>query len=136
MSPKTPPCSNGGAILTRYCSDIITNFFKKYLDNAPMPPPLHGIMKSMVGNVMLTFKTFEDANKARAHTDKWIKIIDPSATTPQISYALVAHNAPTNTWSDPEDFKDPIDSIEAYNSDNVLDGHQIANLAWLNSTDI
>ena len=77
------------AILTRYCSNIITNFFEKDLDNAPMPLPLHRITKFAVGNIRLTFKTFEDTNKARVHGDKWIKIIDPSATTPQISYAVV-----------------------------------------------
>ena len=130
--PLLPDVDWEPAILTRYCSDIITNFFKKDLDNAPMPLPLHGITKSVAGNVMLTFKTFEDMNKARGHANKWIKIIDPLATTPQRSYAVEAHKAPTNTWSDPEDLKDAVNGIKAFNLDNAPDG----NLMWLNSTDI
>lgn len=78
----------------------------------------------------------EDANKARAQADQWIKNIDPAATTPQRSYAVVAHNAPTDIWIDAEELKDAIDNIEEYNLDNEPDGCQIANLAWLNNTDI
>ena len=126
----TPMLKWESAILTRYCSNVITNFFEKDLDSAPMPLLLHGITKSVASNVTLTFKTFEDMNKARAHTNK---IIDSTSTTPQWSYIVVAHNASTNTWSDTEDLKDAIDGIEAYNSDNALDGCQIANLVWLNS---
>jgi hypothetical protein len=124
------------AILTRYCSDILTNFFKEHPDNEmSIPLPLRGITKSAAGNVTLTFKNIEDANKARVQADKWVKIIDPAATTPQRSYAVVAHNASTELWTDTEDLKDAIDNLEAYNMDNTPDGRQIANLAWLNSAE-
>ena len=49
---------------------------------------------------------------------------------------VVAHNASTDIWMDVEELKDVIDYIEEYNLDNAPEGHQIANLAWLNSTDI
>ena len=51
------------AILTRYCSDIISNFFEKDPENAPMSLPLHVITRSAAGNVMLTFKMIEDASQ-------------------------------------------------------------------------
>jgi hypothetical protein len=52
-------------------------------------------MKSAVGNVTLTFKTIEDANRACVPAKKWVKDIDPAATTPQWSYA---HNTSTDLW--------------------------------------
>jgi hypothetical protein len=110
------------AILTRYCSDIIYNHFENTPDNAHMPLPLQGITKSAIGNVTLMFKTIEDANRAHGCADKWVKNIDPAATTPQWSYAVMAHNASTDIWPDAEDLKDTINTIELCNSDNTPDG--------------
>jgi hypothetical protein len=124
------------AIVTRYCSDIITNYFAADPENyPPMPLPLRGISKSAAGNITLTFKNVDDASRARAHADKWVKHIDPHATTPQRSYAVVVHNASTHIWSDTDDITNVIDEIELLNADNAPDGRQIANLAWLNSPD-
>jgi hypothetical protein len=135
--PKNAPIQKWEpAIITRYCSDIITNYFENAPDNTPMPLPLRGITKSVAGNITLTFKDTEDANKARTSADKWVKEIDPAATTPQRSYAVVVHNTSSDLWSDTEDIKDAIDSIETCNPDNAPDGRQIANIAWLNSTEI
>ena len=69
-------------IVTRYCNDLITNYFKVLPDiNPPTPHPLRGIMKSIAGNIMLTFKTANDTNLARAHANNWVKHIDSNATT-------------------------------------------------------
>ncbi|KAF8491555.1 hypothetical protein JB92DRAFT_3128318 [Gautieria morchelliformis] len=76
------------AVATRYCSGIIANYFERHPEaSPPMPLSLRGITKSTAGNITLTFKTVKDANKARAHADKWVKEIDPAATSPQRSYA-------------------------------------------------
>ena len=121
-------------IVTRYCNDLITNYFKALPDiNPPMPHSLRGITKSAAGNIMLMFKTANDANLARAHANNWVKHIDSNATTPQCSYAVVIHNASTHIWSGPDDLTDAIEDIELHNVDNAPDGKQIANLAWLNS---
>ena len=121
-------------IVTRYCNDLITNYFKVLPDiNPPTPHPLRGIMKSAAGNIMLTFKMANDANLARAHANNWVKHIDSNATTPQHSYAVVVHNTSTHVWSGPDDLADAIEDIKLHNTDNAPDGKQIANLAWLNS---
>jgi hypothetical protein len=121
-------------IITRYCNDIISNYFVSNPgNNPPTHHPLRGIAKSAAGNITLTFKTVDDANKARAHADQWVQHIDPQATTPQRSYAVVAHNASTYIWTGSDDLADAIEDIETRNADNAPDGKQIANLAWLNS---
>ena len=84
-------------IVTRYCNDLITSYFKALPDiNPPTPHPLRGITKSAAGNITLTFKTANDASLARAHANNWVKHIDSNATTPQRSYAVVIHNASTH----------------------------------------
>ena len=57
-------------IVTRYCNDLITNYFKALPDiNPPTPHPLRGIMKSAAGNITLTFKMANDTSLARAHVN-------------------------------------------------------------------
>ena len=68
--------------------------------------------------------------------DNWVKHIDPNATTPQHSYAVVIHNASTHVWSGLDDLTDAIEDIKLHNADNSPDGKQIANLAWLNSPEV
>jgi len=53
------------------------------------------------GNLILTFKTKDGAQQARAHLDNWVKLIDPRATAPHHIYAVVAHNIPASIWNDP-----------------------------------
>jgi hypothetical protein len=115
---------------------IITNYIENNTENTPpMPQPLRGITKSAAGNITLTFKTLEDASRARVHANEWIRHIDMGATTPQRSYTVVAHNSPTDIWTEAEDFADAIDSLELSNPTDLPDGRQIANLAWLNSSE-
>lgn len=118
------------AVTTWYCSGIITNYFERHPDaTLPMPLLLCGITKSTTGNIMLPFKTVEEANRACTHADKWVKEIDPVATTPQHAYAVVAHNAPTSFWSETTDKKDAIDDLEGSNLDNTPNGHQVTNFS-------
>jgi hypothetical protein len=125
------------AIVTRYCNDIIANFFEK---NPGLVPPaaqaVRGISKSATENITLTFKTTEDADKARAHASKWVKHVNPRATSPERSFAVVAHNAPNNFWSDSDDLAAAIDNIELDNPHDTQEGCQIANLAWLSGAEV
>jgi hypothetical protein len=123
--------------LTQRCNNLICRLFSQD-ENGPisLTEPVRAISRSQAGNLTLTFKEKDTAKLARKRADEWVTLIDPDAHVPQRLYAVVAHNAPANTWDGKEDtLQDAIDGIEAFNSDAMAINFTIAKIAWLNSAE-
>ena len=94
---------------------------------------LHSTSQLPNGNLILSFKSKDDATRARVHANDWVKAIDDATTMPQCTFAVVAYNAPVALWTEQAGLPDTIKEIEDTNSDITALEINIANLAWLNA---
>ncbi|KAF8572984.1 hypothetical protein K439DRAFT_1625387 [Ramaria rubella] len=86
---SSPALSFPSHELTTHCNNLLTDFFAKDINGGiPMANPLCGTSRSLNGNLTITFKSKENAIRERTHANKWVKAIDPRATTTQHTYAV------------------------------------------------
>ena len=120
--------------LTGKCNALLTEFFRDPKNGGlNIDSPLRSTSKLPNNNMVLSFKQKEDAVRARVHAEDWVKLIDPGATVPQRTYAIVAHNAPAAVWSNPVMLREAMTEIEKANSDVAPLDFAITNMVWLNS---
>jgi hypothetical protein len=121
--------------LTSFCNSTLTEFFACPENGAiTMEAPLRGTSRSQSGNITLTFKKKEDADRARIHED-WTKLIDPQATLLQRMYAVVVHNAPIEIHKDGTSMQENIATIEDQNTETILP-YMLSHIAWLNNAEM
>jgi len=134
MSKDAPFRKIPATDLTPRLNTLLSTYFRDPKNGrVDMPVSMCSTSHLPNGNVILSFKSKDDTTRARIHADGWVKIIDEAATTPQHTFAVVAHNAPTAIWADPARMAEAIREIEDSNSDIAALEFDIANLAWLNS---
>src|SRR6266481_3230348 len=119
--------------LTARCNVLLSAHFRDPENGGiDIPNALWSMSRLPNGNIILSFKSKDDAARARVHADDWVKTFDKGATTPQRTFAEVAHNAPASIWADPARMAEAIREIEDTNTDVAAFEFNIANLAWLN----
>jgi len=122
--------------LTDKLNELLTAYYKNPSNGSlDIAAPIHSTSWLANGNIILTFKTRDGAQQARVHSDGWVKFIDPSATTPQCTFTVVAHNVPTAIWNDPATLREAMTEIEMSNTEVALINFTIANMTWLNGQD-
>ena len=120
--------------LTSKCNVLLMDFFRDPKKGGlNVNSPLHSTSKLPNNNIVLTFKQKEDAVRACIHAKDWVKLIDPGATVPQWTFAIVVHNAPTVVWSNPVMLRKAMTKVEKANSDVSPLDFAITNMVWLNS---
>ena len=134
---KYPPLLHHSPLeLTKKCNLLLSTFFRDPENGGiDMPSALRSTSRLPNGNVVLSFRTKDDADRARVHVDDWLKLIDPATTIPRRTYAVVTHNAPAVIWTDPNNVAAAIREIEDTNRDIAAFEFDIVNLIWLNSQD-
>ena len=134
VSKDAPICKLPATELTTRLNMLLLAHFKDP-DNSriDMPNALRSSSWLPNSNFILSFKSKEDATRARVHTNDWVKAIDNAATMPQHTFAVVAHNAPVTIWMEQARLPNAIKEIEDTNSDIAALKFNIANLAWLNA---
>ena len=95
--------------------------------------PLQSTSKLPNNNIILLFKQKEDPARAWVHAKDWVKLMDPGATVPQRTYAVIAHNVPAAGWNNLVMLCEAMTEIEKANSDVAPLDFAITNLVWLNS---
>jgi hypothetical protein len=121
--------------LTPFCNRLLTKFFAQPSNGGlTIMTPLRGTSRSQAGNITLTFKSKDDADRARIH-DEWIRDIDPNAEIPQRFYAVVVHNAPADIFEDENRMQDAIAMLEGQNHDSIIP-YTVSHMRWLNNMDI
>jgi hypothetical protein len=86
------------------------------------------------GNITLTFKTKDNAARAKIH-EEWVKKIDLHVMILQHMYMVVVHNSPTGIYTDSELAWKTITSIEDQNAEVILP-YMLSHVAWLNSAEM
>ena len=130
--PKHPFHLRPPTELTDKCNTLRDYFKAPCNGGINMPTPLRSTSRLPNGNMVLSFKTKEDAIRARVHAEEWIKLIDSGATAPQHRYAVVTQH-PGSPVDRPCQLREAINEVEASNSDVAPLDFTVTDLAWLNS---
>jgi len=81
--------------LTSKCNRLLIEFFGDPKNwGITLSSPLQSTSRLPNSNIVLSFKLKDDAVRVHVHVEDWVKLIDPGATVPQQTYAVVAHNVP------------------------------------------
>ena len=77
-----------------------------------VPAPICSTACLQNSNIILSFKTTDGANQARAHAVSWLRLVDPRATALHHTFAVVAHNALASVCNDPAMLWEAMTEIE------------------------
>jgi len=122
--------------LTDKLIELLAEYFRNPSNGGlDVPMPIRSTSRLANSYIILTFKTKDGAQCARAHIEGWVKLIEPRATALHRTYAVVVHNVPSQIWSNPMVLQEAMTKIETSNTDVAPIDFTLANMVWVNSQD-